>query len=83
MAIKVVETMKVSVFWRLACLFILGFALGMFLSFRYIQKNTPVGQSIEIGKVKIKGKGQEISGPVINIIQERKDPEKDKKRRRR
>ena len=75
--------MKVSAFWRLATVFVLGFALGMFLSFRYVQKNTPAGQSIEIGKVKIKGRGVEIQGPVLDITQESKDPDQNKKRRRR
>ena len=75
--------MKVSAFWRLATLFILGFALGMFLSFRYVQKNIPAGQSIEIGKVKVKGKGHEIQGPIIDITQQDQDTKQDKKRQRR
>ena len=51
--------MKVSAIWRLATVFFLGMVIGCVLAFyiavKHVKNNTPPGQEITIGKVKIKG----------------------------
>lgn len=73
---------KVSYFWRLFAFFLIGFALGLLVSFKYVQKNTPAGQMVEIGTIKIKGKGHQVDTK-ITISDDDQEPVKKKKLRRR
>lgn len=51
--------MKVSGIWRMVALLFIGFSLGAVVStcsvVKYAKNNTPAGQEITIGKLKIKG----------------------------
>jgi len=69
---------KVSYFWRLFALFLIGFALGLLVSFKYVQRNTPAGQMVEIGKIKITGTGHQVK----TDIELKEDPPGEKKHRR-
>jgi len=70
---------KVSYFWRLFALFLVGFALGLFVSFKYVQRSTPAGQMVEIGKIKITGTGHQVT----TDIELKEDPAGEKKKSRR
>lgn len=52
--------MKVSFIWRLAFALALGFSLGVFVTSKVFIKNIPPNTVIEIGRVKIKGKGNTV-----------------------
>lgn len=73
---------KVSYFWRLIAVFMVGFSLGLLISFKYVQKNTPSGQTIEIGTIKIKGKGHQVTTDVKLSDDDQEVPKKKKRRRR-
>ncbi len=52
--------MKVSFIWRLVAAVLLGFSLGVFVTSKTFIKNIPPTTEIEIGRVKIKGKGNTV-----------------------
>ena len=52
--------MRVSFIWRLAFALTLGFSLGVFVTSKVFIKNMPPTTAIEIGRVKIKGKGNTV-----------------------
>lgn len=72
---------KVSYFWRLIAVFMVGFSLGLLVSFKYVQKNTPSGQMVEIGTIKIKGKGHQVTTDV-RITDDDQVSSRKKRRRR-
>ena len=72
---------KVSYFWRLFAVFMVGFAMGLLVSFKYVQKTTPSGQTIEIGTIKIKGKGHQVTTDV-KITDDDQVSSRKKRRRR-
>lgn len=72
---------KVSFFWRLIAVFMVGFAMGLLVSFKYVQKNTPAGQKVEIGTIKIKGKGHQVTTDV-KITDDDQVSSRKKRRRR-
>ena len=58
--------MKVSFIYRIALFFFLGFAVGTFITAKTFIRNIPPTTQIEIGKVKVKGKGNTVES-VMNI----------------
>jgi len=74
--------MKVSQLWRMLSLFlsgvIIGFILGVFITLSTIEKRLNEGNTVNIGKIKIK-KSEQIDLP-IKIDQEQ---EKEKRKRKR
>lgn len=52
--------MKVSFIWRIAFAFTLGLSVGVFFTSRTFMNNIPPTTSIEIGRVKLKGKGNTV-----------------------
>jgi hypothetical protein len=76
---------KVSRIWQLLAIFAIGFALGLFVSFKYVQRNTPEGQNISIGDIRIRGRGEHQVN--LQVDQKKEDPpvadEQPKKKKRR
>ena len=48
--------MKVSKLWMLTAIFLIGMLCGCFLTQRVIMNNTPAGNEISIGTIKLKGR---------------------------
>ena len=76
--------MKVSFIWRLAFALAIGFALGVFVTSTVFIKNIPPTTAIEIGRVKIKGKGNTVDNLMkVEDISTDASETKNKKNRRR
>ena len=63
--------------------FLIGFSLGLLVSFKYVQKNTPSGQKVEIGTIKIKGKGHQVTTDVKITDDDQEIPKRKRLFRRR
>lgn len=72
----------VSYFWRIFAIFLIGFAFGILLSFHYLQSSVPSGQSVEIGKIKIKGKSNKLDNEIIITKTDVIVPKKKKRKQR-
>ena len=62
-------------------MFILGVCIGLFVAFAYTAKNIPAGTSVEIGKLKIRGRDHQVDTN-IDITPDNPDPDQKNKRRR-
>lgn len=76
--------MKVNAIWRLLTVFFLGMVVGgslfTYIAVKHVKNNTPPGQEITIGKVKIKG--NENSGIIDIQATQDNDTELSKKEQR-
>lgn len=72
---------KVSVIWRIGFILVLGAILGTFTTIAIITKRLETGDTINIGKIKIKNASQ-IEMPIIIIPESKPDSELSKKEKR-
>ena len=78
--------MKVSFIYRILFFFAVGFAsgagLGGYMTTRVILKNMPPTQEIEIGRLKLKGQGNELDLNIKDAKVEQVENKKNRIRRR-
>lgn len=51
--------MKVGAIWRMFSMILIGFSIGVFITIKYI---SPPSQDINIGKIQVKGRKNDVSG---------------------
>ena len=73
---------KVSVIWRIGFILVLGAMFGTFATIAIITKRLETGDTINIGKIKIKNASQ-IELPIIIQPSESTETKKEKRKRKR
>jgi len=75
--------MKVSKIWMFVSVFLIGAIFGIFITTKVFINNIPETTSITIGKMKVRGKNNEVSTDVVlqetDISNEKTKPKKIKK----
>ena len=72
--------MKVSKIWMFVSVFLIGAIFGIFITTKVFINNIPETTSITIGKMKVRGKNNEMK---TDIILENTEPEVTKRKRKR
>jgi len=70
--------MKVSKIWMLISVFLIGMLSGSYITQRVIMNNTPAGNEISIGTIKLKGKDNTLQTDLKLESNETPEPEKRK-----